>query len=487
MSQPKYLTAPLPIETMPPGVPYIIGNEAAERFCFYGMNTILVVFMTKFLLDRQGNVSTMSHEDAKGYYHLFVAGVYFFPILGGILADALWGKFRTIFWLSLVYCIGSFALAADQTRLGLFLGLFLITLGAGGIKSCVSANVGDQFGPRNKHLLEKVFGWFYFSINFGSFFSTLLTPWLLDHFSRVDLYGRHAKHLGPAVAFGVPGVLMVTATVVFWLGRRKFVHIPPAGATMVKEALSRDGLMLIAKLGGLFLFVAMFFALYYQTFAAWVLQAEKMDRRLLAWLLPVEQWLVARGVGFVDGLSGFEVKAAQVQAINPLLIMLMIPLFTYGVYPAVSRVVRLTPLRKIAVGMFVTVLAFAISAYAEMLITQGGVPPTVWWQLLAFVMLTVAEIMVSITCLEFSYTQAPNKMKSLIMGLFLLSQTVGNLFTACVNFFIKNPDGTSKLPGAEYYWFFTGLMLVTAILFCVYAAFYQEKTYIQDDNSGASS
>jgi len=83
MSQSKYLTAPLSIETMPPGVPYIIGNEAAERFCFYGMKTILVVFMTKFLLDRHGNLTPMSDEEAKGYYHLFVAGVYFFPIIEG--------------------------------------------------------------------------------------------------------------------------------------------------------------------------------------------------------------------------------------------------------------------------------------------------------------------------------------------------------------------------------------------------------------------
>ena len=93
MSESKYLTAPLPIETMPPGVPYIIGNEAAERFCFYGMRTVLIVFMTKFLLDRQGNLAVMGEEEAKGYYHLFVAGVYFFPILGAILADAVWGKY----------------------------------------------------------------------------------------------------------------------------------------------------------------------------------------------------------------------------------------------------------------------------------------------------------------------------------------------------------------------------------------------------------
>ena len=487
MNQTKYLTAPLAIETMPPGVPYIIGNEAAERFCFYGMKTVLIVFMTKFLLDRQGNLAVMGDEEAKGYYHLFVAGVYFFPILGAILADAVWGKYRTILYLSIVYCLGNFALAADQTRIGLFLGLLLITLGAGGIKSSVSANVGDQFGPRNKHLLEKVFGWFYFSINFGSFFSTLLTPVLLDHFSRADLYGERAKYLGPALAFGVPGVLMVAATIVFWLGRKKFVHIPVSGSAMLKEAFSLEGAKVIAKLGLLYLFIAMFWALYEQTGGAWVLQADKMDRHPLTWFLPVEQWLVAAGVAFVGGLSQVEIKAAQVQAVNPLLIMVMIPLFTYGVYPGINRLVRLTPLRKISTGMFLMVLAFAITAYSEMLIGREGPPPTIWWQILAFVILTVAEVMVSITCLEFSYTQAPKKMKSLIMGLFLFSSAVGNFFTACVNFFIKNTDGTNKLPGASYYWFFTGLMLATAFLFSLYAAFYREKTYIQDSAETVAS
>jgi len=220
----------------------------------------------------------------------------------------------------------------------------------------------------------------------------------------------------------------------------------------------------------------MFWALYEQTGAAWVLQADKMDRQWLSWLQPVEQSLVASGATFVGGLSASEIKAAQVQAINPLLIMIMIPLFTYGIYPAVNRVVRLTPLRKVATGMFLMVAAFAITALCRDAHRPAGPSATIWWQLLAFLLLTTAEVMVSITCLEFSYTQAPNKMKSLVMGLYLLSNAIGNFFTACVNFFITNADGTNKLPGADYYWFFTGLMLATTLLFCVYAAFYREKS-----------
>ncbi len=121
-------------------------------------------------------------------------------------------------------------------------GCLLIALGAGGIKPCVSTNVGDQFGESNRHLLTRVFNWFYFSINAGSAFSTLLIPWLLEPYptdpegliaklppSMVTFLESPRLH-SPDIAFGLPGVLMFVATVIFWMGRKKMVHIPPGGA-----------------------------------------------------------------------------------------------------------------------------------------------------------------------------------------------------------------------------------------------------------------
>jgi POT family proton-dependent oligopeptide transporter len=113
-------------------------------------------------------------------------------------------------------------------------------------------------------------------------------------------------------------------------------------------------------------------------------------------------------------------------------------------------------------------------------VAATGYKPKIAWQLLAYAILTSAEIMVSITCLEFSYTQAPPRMKSLVMSLYLLSVSLGNLFTSLVNKVIQNEDGTSKLPGASYYWFFTALMLATAVVFIFIANTYKGKTYIQD-------
>jgi POT family proton-dependent oligopeptide transporter len=164
-----------------------------------------------------------------------------------LISDGLLGKYRTIILLSLIYCLGHFALALDHTRLGLLLGLGLIALGSGGIKPCVSTHLGDQFGRTNAHLLPRAFGWFYFAVNMGAFISTLATPWLL-------------QQVGAAWAFGVPGILMVVATALFWAGRRRFVHIPPGGWEFVRETFSRDGLLTLGRLFVLYLFVAVFWA-----------------------------------------------------------------------------------------------------------------------------------------------------------------------------------------------------------------------------------
>ena len=405
-------SAPVDTDQMPPGIPYIISNEAAERFSFYGMRTILVVFMAKYLwlMDGSGGMP-MSNTEATKVYHEFVAWVYFTPLLGALLADIFLGKYRTIILLSIVYCLGHAALACmgmfGHSREWLYAGLILICLGSGGIKPCVSAHVGDQFGSRNSHLITRIYNWFYFSINLGSFVSTLLTPWLLEWY-------------GPHWAFGVPGVLMALATLLFWMGRHRFVHVPPGGSAFVKELFSPEGLFAIAKLTPLFLFIAAFWALYDQTGSSWVFQAAQMDRQFL-------------GIHWLE---------SQIQAVNPILILTFIPLFTFVIYPAVNRVFKLTPLRKIGIGFLLMVGTFALSALIQSWIDSGN-RPSIGWQFAAYGLITASEIMVSIVGLEFAYTQAPKSMKSMIMSLYLLSVFVGNLFTAEINQRIQIPSAAA--------------------------------------------
>ncbi|MDQ3117785.1 MAG: POT family MFS transporter [Verrucomicrobiota bacterium] len=455
MAKHEYATKPPNITTMPPGVPYIIGNEAAERFSFYGMRSILIVFMTTHLMPIMGDA------EARGWVSVFIGSIYGLSILGAVLAEGFLGKYRTIFYLSIVYCLGHLALAFMDTPWGLSLGqrwvlaigLTLIAFGGGGIKPCVSANVGDQFGESNKHLLSKVFGWFYFSINAGSFVATLLCPFLLAD-----------PRFGAPWAFGIPGVAMFIATVFFWAGRKRFVHIPPGGMSFVKEFFSSEGLQVIRRLAGIYIFIAVFWSLWDQSVGhAWTLQAERMDLNFL----------------------GFQLLPAQVNTANAILILLFIPLVNYVLYPFISRFFPLTPLRKIGIGLFLTAASFLVIAYVQHLI-DGGARPTIWWQMLAYVILTMGEVMVSITGLEFSYTQAPNKMKSAVMSLWLLTVAAGNFFTAGVNFVIQNEDGTKKMDDLQYYLFFAGLMALTACIFAFVARFYKGRTYLQSQDEVAT-
>src|SRR3546814_237196 len=199
---------------MPAGIPYIVANEFAGRFCYYGINAILSVYLVNFL--------HFGDAQATSWQSLFKSAAYFFPLVGAIVSDVFLGKFRTIMIFSSVYVIGCAMLALSDAGIGIALGLGLIAFGTGGIKPCVSTNVGDQFTASNQHMIERAFSWFYLSINAGSLISIIACPWLLPHY-------------GPKFAFGLPGVMMAVATLVFWLGRKKFAVVPPAGKAWLKD------------------------------------------------------------------------------------------------------------------------------------------------------------------------------------------------------------------------------------------------------------
>jgi len=456
VAQQPYLTAPVPSPGMPGGIPFIVGNEAAERFSFYGMRSILFVFMTGHLFSATGADDFLTDSQATEWQAWFVASAYFFPVFGALAADIFLGKYRTILLLSSVYCVGHLSLAmidlpgsvlanTFEPRTFLIAGLFLIAVGSGGIKPCVSAHVGDQFGATNQHLLSKVFGWFYVSINIGAAASQFATPLLL-------------KYAGPGWAFGIPGILMALATLVFWLGRHRFVHIPPGGREFLRETFDSTGIRALLGLVPIYMFVAVFWSLFDQGASKWVEQATHMDRVI----------------------GNVELLPSQVGLANPVLILIFVPLFNFVIYPLINKVFTLTPLRKVSIGLFIAAGAYALSSGIQEWIDEGQTPH-IAWQLLAYMLITAAEVMISITCLEFSYTQSPRKMKSFVMAIFLLSVSAGNIFTALVNRFTRDEFGNSQLDGASYYWFFTAAMAIAAVLFIGVAKMYRGKTYLQEE------
>ncbi len=511
----------------PSSIPYIIGNEAAERFNYYGLRAILTTFMVAQFYNKSGSldpaVVQVAEATANAKTHDFVAMTYLLPMFGGMMADWFWGKYKTILWLSMVYMTGSIMVALSVDSEVMFTtSLMLIALGAGGIKPCVSANVGDQFDSSNSHLISKAFDAFYFSINAGSVLSILLIPYLKTHY-------------GPAVAFGVPAIAMAVAVFFFWLGRNKYRRIPPPkydpnkmvilatafislvasyiyfdkiqhagvgpvlGAWLVlvlalafifkKQWFAKpgnfvginlyaltnggfgaaareygdetiEGIKSVWRVLSVFAFVPVFWALWDQSQSEWVVQASKMD---LNWL-------------------GIKWEAEQISFVNAAFILAFIPLFSFVIYPAFNKMgLTVTPLRKIGAGFVLTALSFVVVAIVQGWI-DAGQTPNISWQILAFVILTAGEILISITCLEYAYTQSPPSMKSTIMACFLLSVTLGNVLVSVIQNNIKGGGFFAQFHGAGFFWLFVGICAATAVLFMFVSPFIKERSYIVSDH-----
>lgn len=527
----------------PPGIKYIVGNEGCERFSFYGMNAILYIYCVSLYMSTALPEATAA-DMATSTVHLFKTGVYAFPMIGAIVADRLLGKYNTILWLSWIYVLGHLVLSLTEGSIyGLYGGLALIAIGSGGIKPCVSANVGDQFGRSNWGYLERVFQIFYFMINFGSFFAVLLIPIIKEWF-------------GWRVAFAIPGILMFIATVVFFMGRNKFVHIPakPGGRIglldsmsstllfltfgslfftaaqpawviiavslsclvlgfvlffyrqsiekddgflavstfMIREwlispfkkrevyvlagsnsgsmaELSRvshsaqsefgdeavEGVKAVLRIMSIFIMVSIFWALFDQHSSSWIRQATMMNRDIT---LP-----------FIGNIT---MLPSQIPALNPVFVMILIPVWAYFIDPILKKLgIIMTPLRKMSLGMALTATSFVAVAIIQTRIDNGA-NIHVMWQLIPYFLVTLAEVLVSITGLEFAYSQAPKRMKSTIMGFWFLTVALGNVLVALLARF-------GHLALVNFFWVFAALMAVAALIFVFRASFYEVRDYPQ--------
>jgi len=363
----------------PKGVFLIVGNEFCERLSYYGMKAILGIYLHQKL--------HFTEDRSTVIYHTFAMLCYFTPVFGAMIADQLLGKFKTIIYISLIYVLGHLlkTLAAIPT-LGLppvefsLIGLFLIAVGTGGIKPCVASFGGDQFKlPQQERLLQTFFSIFYFSINAGSLIGTSLTPYLRED---VECFGEDTCY---SLAFGVPAILMLLATVIIIMGKPLYTMKPPQGSIITKtfgsifyalkgkaNSVPADHWMDIAKdkyepslvedvksvlrVLVIYLPIPIFWALYDQTGSRWTFQASRMN-------------------GAVT--SGWRIKPDQMQVVNPLLILFLLPLFDRLIYPGFARCNMLKkPLQRMTVGGIITAASFFISGFLEleMMKTYAKIP-----------------------------------------------------------------------------------------------------------------
>ena len=179
---------------------------------------------------------------------------------------------------------------------------------------------------------------------------------------------------------------------------------------------------------------------------------------------------------------GIKWEAEQISFVNAAFILAFIPLFSFGIYPLLNKIgLKVTPLRKIGAGFVFTALSFVVIAIIQGWI-DAGQTPNISWQILAFVILTAGEILISITCLEYAYTQSPPSMKSTIMACFLLSVTLGNVLVSVIQNNIKTGGFFAQFHGAGFFWLFCGICAVTAVLFMIISPFIKERSYIVSDH-----
>ncbi|KAF7252396.1 Solute carrier family 15 member 1, partial [Varanus komodoensis] len=352
---------------------FIVINEFCERFSYYGMRAVLVLYF-KFFLHWDDNLAT-------AIYHTFVALCYLTPILGAIIADSWLGKFKTIVYLSIVYTAGQAVLSIssindlmDGNRDGVpdnvnvpvalsMIGLILIAFGTGGIKPCVAAFGGDQFEDNQEKQRSKFFSIFYLAINAGSLISTIVTPIL-----RGEECGIHTKQKCYPLAFGVPAALMAVALMVFIAGSRMYKKDKPQGNIMVQVAACitfavKNRFRHRSK--------------QYPKREHWMDWAnEKYDKQLIAQIKMVLKVLflyipLPMFWALFDQQGFFQIQPDQMQTVNPILIIIMVPVVDVVIYPLIKLCrINFTPLRKMTVGMFLAALAFVAAALVQLQIDK---------------------------------------------------------------------------------------------------------------------
>jgi dipeptide/tripeptide permease len=416
----------------PTGFWFFFWGELAERSCFYGMRAILFLYMVQQL--------GFSDDNAGSINYLFIAACYFLPLIGGYVADNFFGKYWTIVGFSLPYIIGQLCLCFDSSQiLGieprwfLFVSLALLAMGSGVIKPNISTLMGltyDQYRPGQTQLRSDAFSFFYMAINIGAFLSSSAVPRLRD------LYGYH-------IAFLFPAVLMAAALTLFALGKRFYAREVITRVHKTPEE-RRQQWAVLGRLFGVFLVITFFWMIFDQSSATWIRFArDDFDLSL----------------GFHVPLLGDRLAPDQLQALNPLFIVTLLPFISVGLWRLLAHFgLEMRPTDKMLVGFLLTAASMAVMAVAGVLASQGH-KVSIWWQVGTYFLITAAELCISPVGLELAFTAAPQSMKGFITGCFLLTVFFGDILNSVLTRLY------APLGPAWYFGLLTGILLIVTVAF----------------------
>ncbi|MGL6074321.1 MAG: MFS transporter [Fimbriiglobus sp.] len=451
----------------PIGFYFIFLGELAERASFYGMRALLTLYLIQvFAYDEDGSSFVM---------HLYMAACYFSALIGGLLADKILNKYWTIVLFSVPYIIGQFIVGLSHQYL-MFGALCLLALGSGIIKPNISTLLGltyDQQRPGQDQLRTSAFGYFYMAINMGSFLATIVCPQLKNTFGGLDKDGNLADPVaGYFAGFMFPAVLMAVALAFFAAGKRYYAKeelgfrkMPDQSNTPTEPFAVK--MKLIGQLSGLFIMVMFFWAIF--------------DQHSTTWIYFAKSHL---NLNIDLGFFSFQISPDQIQAANPFMIVIFVPVMNY-LYRRIARAgFNIRPTDKMILGFVLTALAMLVHSLAGYAATQpdGSIDRvSILWQLGAFFIITIAEILISVTGLELAFTAAPASLKGFVTSLWLAVVGVANLaINTPVAQLYPGKDKGPKLYGnivtpMDYFNMLTVAMVIVTIAFVGVAYFFNKS------------
>lgn len=416
----------------------IIFCEFCERFSYYGMRALLPSYLkTKFYFTNKETSITI---------HLFTFCNFLFPFFGGIISDNYFGKFKTIIFFLVIFFFGLLCLLITSTYLYpktvlLFHGLFFIAAGCGGIKPCVSPFGGDQIESENTKTLSLFFNVFYFTINVGSLLSTAIIPSLVDKnhcFGQSNCYALGFFLISLLTFFSIvlflsfssfyikkkpSGKICYEVFSVFWCALKK--KKTEKGKSFFSYAIPEHSSYIVNETENLFSILSVlspllfFWALYEQQASSWYLQGTKMEEKIYL------------------KENNFSIRPEQMQMFNPTLILILVPLMIFFVYPFFQRKrKRFFQLKIIFIGMIMSLLSFLCTIILEIGILQQKrnkmAKLSILFQLPQYFFITLGEVFVSSPGIDFAYTNSPIEMKSLCQAGWFFFIALGNLFVVFI-------------------------------------------------------
>ncbi|MBA0658259.1 hypothetical protein Goklo_010482 [Gossypium klotzschianum] len=479
--------------------PFIIGNEVCERLAYYGMSTNLVLYF-KHQLNQHSSVAATNNQNWGGT-------CYITPIIGAFLADSYLGRYWTIACFSIVYIIGMTLLALSASVRGIrprcyaedncnptevqsamtFLALYLIALGTGGIKPCVSSYGADQFDDtdeKEKKHKSSFFNWFYLSINIGALVAGSVLVWVQDNVSWGWGLGIPAIAMAIAVCFffsgthlywnQVPGGSPVTRLFqVLVASIRKYKVAVPANKSVLHETADKESNIKgsrkidhtndLSQMGSLF-----------------VLQGERMDTHV--------------------GHSNFKIPAASLSIFDTLSVTFWVPIYDRIIVPVTRKFTGhkngLTQLQRMGIGLFISIFAMVVAAILEherlKMIKRHNyhelkeMPITIFWQVPQYFLIGCAEVFTCIGQLEFFYEQAPDAMRSFCSALSLTTVALGSYLSSLLVTIVSNATAKNGKPGwipdnlnyghiAYFFWILAALGVFNLGVYVWFADWYTYK------------